>query len=194
MPVAVRRPDPLESVWDIEFIPMLIAAPGLRPIGVLEELRRRHPELGAGVRRTLERRIRNWRAIPGPEQEVIFRQEHPPERMGQSLVQSGSRGGDDLAATQIVSGGAHAFARRDRSPNLESAGLVRRFWQQKNRIGKIGQCFPDPDAPRNSARQSRLIGRGAERVIRLDRPSVIASAWWKGGIAAGASRFAAATR
>ena len=83
-PRARRRPDPLESVWDSEVIPMLKAAPGLRPIGVLEELRRRHPELGAGVRRTLERRIRNWRAIHGPEQEVIFRQEHPPGRMGLS--------------------------------------------------------------------------------------------------------------
>ena len=79
-----RRPDPLESVWDEEVVPMLKAAPGVRPIGVLEELRRRHPELGAGVRRTLERRIRNWRALHGPEQEVIFRQEHPPGRMGLS--------------------------------------------------------------------------------------------------------------
>src|SRR5208283_3832156 len=83
-PRARRRPDPLEGVWDSEVVPMLKAAPGLRPIGVLEELRRRHPELDAGVRRTLERRIRNWRAIHGPEQEVIFRQEHPPGRMGLS--------------------------------------------------------------------------------------------------------------
>src|SRR5208337_3726628 len=57
-PRARRRPDPLEGVWDSEVVPMLKAAPGLRPIGVLEELRRRHPELDAGVRRTLERRIR----------------------------------------------------------------------------------------------------------------------------------------
>ncbi len=33
---------------------------------------RRHPELDVGVRRTLERRIRAWRAIHGEEQEVIF--------------------------------------------------------------------------------------------------------------------------
>jgi hypothetical protein len=77
-----RRPDPLEPYWDCEVAPILRAAPGIRVIGVLEELRRRHPELNAGVRRTLERRIRNWRAIHGPEQEVIFRQEHPPGRMG----------------------------------------------------------------------------------------------------------------
>jgi hypothetical protein len=79
-----RRPDPLENIWDSEVVPMLKAAPSLRPIGVLEELRRRHPDLSPGVRRTLERRIRTWRAVHGPEREVIFRQEHPPGRMGLS--------------------------------------------------------------------------------------------------------------
>jgi hypothetical protein len=79
-----RRPDPLAEVWDDEVVPMLKAAPGLRPIGVFEELRRRHPQLAPGLRRTLERRIRAWRAIHGPEQEVIFRQEHPPGPMGLS--------------------------------------------------------------------------------------------------------------
>jgi hypothetical protein len=83
-PRSRRRPDPLEGVWDREVVPMLKAAPSLRPIGVFEELRRRHPDLAPGVRRTLERRIRNWRALYGPEQEVIFRQEHPPGRMGLS--------------------------------------------------------------------------------------------------------------
>lgn len=83
-PRGSRRPDPLEDVWDREVVPMLKAAPGLRPIGVFEELRRRHPELSPSVRRTLERRIRNWRALHGPEREVIFRQEHPPGRMGLS--------------------------------------------------------------------------------------------------------------
>ena len=58
---------------------MLEAAPGLRAVAVFDELLRRHPELGS-VRRTLERRIRAWRAIHGPEQEVIFRQTHEPGR------------------------------------------------------------------------------------------------------------------
>jgi hypothetical protein len=43
-----------------------------------------HPEIDAGVRRTLERRIRVWRALNGAEQDVIFRQEHPPGRLGLS--------------------------------------------------------------------------------------------------------------
>lgn len=79
-----RRPDPLEGVWESEVLPMLNASPGLRAVTIFEELLRRHPEIGAGMRRTLERRIRKWRALHGPEREVIFRQEHPPGRMGQS--------------------------------------------------------------------------------------------------------------
>jgi transposase InsO family protein len=62
----------------------LQGAPGLRPIAVFEEVLRRHPELGVGIRRTLERRIRGWRAVHGPEQEVIFRQVHEPGRLGLS--------------------------------------------------------------------------------------------------------------
>ena len=79
-----RRADPLADVWDSDVVPMLKAAPGLRPIAIFEELRRRHPELGGGARRTLERRVRWWRAVNGPDREVIFRQEHPPGRMGLS--------------------------------------------------------------------------------------------------------------
>ena len=79
-----RRPDPLAEVFDVEVVPMLEASPGLRPIAVFEELLRRHPELGAGIRRTLERRIRQWRALHGPEREVMFRQTHEPGRQGLS--------------------------------------------------------------------------------------------------------------
>jgi hypothetical protein len=63
---------------------MLEACPGLRPVAVFEELMRRHPDQSLGVRRTLERRIRQWRALHGPEREVIFRQTHEPGRMGLS--------------------------------------------------------------------------------------------------------------
>ena len=53
-----RRRDPLATVWDNEVVPLLRSAPGLRPVAIFDEIRRRHPELGAGIRRTLERRIR----------------------------------------------------------------------------------------------------------------------------------------
>jgi hypothetical protein len=32
----------------------------------------------------MERRIRHWRALHGPERDVIFRQEHEPGRVGLS--------------------------------------------------------------------------------------------------------------
>jgi len=53
-----RRPDPLAAVWDGEVVPLLKSTPGLRPVAIFDEIRRRHPEIGVGIRRTLERRIR----------------------------------------------------------------------------------------------------------------------------------------
>jgi hypothetical protein len=79
-----RRPDPLADFFDAEIVPMLKAAPGLRAVAIFEEMQRRHRALSAGVRRTLERRIRSWRALHGADQEVIFRQVHEPGRMGLS--------------------------------------------------------------------------------------------------------------
>ena len=79
-----RRPDPLATVWKSEVVPMLEAAPGVRAVAVFEEICRRHPEIVTGVRRTLERRIANWRALHGPSRDVMFRQEHPPGRLGLS--------------------------------------------------------------------------------------------------------------
>ena len=79
-----RRPDPLEPFWEGDVVPMLKAAPVIRVIGVLDELCKRHPGLNRNIRRTLERRINVWRALNGPEQDVIFRQLHEPGRMGLS--------------------------------------------------------------------------------------------------------------
>jgi transposase InsO family protein len=79
-----RRPDPLIAIFDAEIVPMLEAAPALRPIAIFEEMQRRHPELPEGVRRTMERRIRQWRALHGKDRDVIFRQVQEPGRMGLS--------------------------------------------------------------------------------------------------------------
>ena len=79
-----RRPDPLAGIFEEEVVPMLQASPQLRPVALFEELRRRHPQLASGVRRTLERRVRAWRAVHGPEIDVMFRQLHEPGRQGLS--------------------------------------------------------------------------------------------------------------
>jgi transposase InsO family protein len=79
------RSDPLADVWDAEVIPMLEGAPALMAVTVLEELQLRHPErFDESVLRTLQRRVRQWRASHGGEREIFFAQEHPPGRLGLS--------------------------------------------------------------------------------------------------------------
>jgi hypothetical protein len=79
------RPDPLAAVWDCEVRPQLEANPHLNAVTLLEELQRRHPgEYGVALLRTLQRRMRQWRAVHGPPREVYFAQEHPPGRQGLS--------------------------------------------------------------------------------------------------------------
>jgi len=55
----------------------------LQAASVLGELRRRKPGCFIdGQVRTLQRRMRDWRAVSGPPQPVFFEQEHPPGRAG----------------------------------------------------------------------------------------------------------------
>jgi hypothetical protein len=79
------REDPLAAAWEAEVLPLLQADPHLSAVTLLEELQRRHPgEYGARMLRTMQRRVRHWRATNGEEREVFFAQEHPPGRQGLS--------------------------------------------------------------------------------------------------------------
>jgi hypothetical protein len=79
-------PDPLAGIWEDELEPMLERDPAIRAVTMMRYLRQHHPERFPtdGVRRTLERRVRDWRALRGPDREVIFRQAHAPGRMALS--------------------------------------------------------------------------------------------------------------
>jgi hypothetical protein len=101
-PRSRRRPDPLLSVWETEIVPLLQATPGLRPVAVFEEMIRRHPELSPNIRRTLERRVRHWQAVHGPEREVIFRQDHPPGLQGLSDFTDASSLGVTIANAPLA--------------------------------------------------------------------------------------------
>jgi len=79
------RKDPFEAVWASELEPMLKQTPRLQPITLLEHLQATHPgEYPDNLLRTLQRRIKKWRALHGPDRDVIFRQEHAPGRQGLS--------------------------------------------------------------------------------------------------------------
>src|SRR5690606_36601311 len=97
-----RRRDPLGSIFDSEVVPLLEARPGLRGVAIFEEMLRRHPELGEGIRRTLERRIRAWHALHGREREVIFRQQHEPGRMGLSDFTAMGKSGITIAGLPLA--------------------------------------------------------------------------------------------
>ena len=79
------RADPLTVVWEAEVVPLLQTDAELNAVTLLEEMQRRHPgQYGASVLRTLQRRMRQWRATHGAERDVYFAQEHPPARLGLS--------------------------------------------------------------------------------------------------------------
>jgi len=79
------RPDPFAGVWDTEVVPLLRSAPKLMAITLLRKLQDDHPErFPDGLLRTLQRHIRQWRALEGPPKEVFFPQEHAPGHRGLS--------------------------------------------------------------------------------------------------------------
>jgi hypothetical protein len=49
-PRSRRRSDPLAVIFDGDVVPLLRAAPAIRPVAVFEEMMRRHPQLSPGVR------------------------------------------------------------------------------------------------------------------------------------------------
>ena len=70
------REDPLEAVWDTELLPLLEAKPDLTGTTLLDYLQEQYPEhYDQTILRTLQRRVKQWRALHGPEREVIFRQQ-----------------------------------------------------------------------------------------------------------------------
>lgn len=80
------RPDPFAEVWAEEIEPLLRGDVdgALEATTLLEWLEERHPgRFSHSQLRTLQRRLRDWRALYGPEQEVFFPQEHPPGREAQ---------------------------------------------------------------------------------------------------------------
>lgn len=71
------RADPLAEVWDGVLVPMLERAPQLEPQTLLLHLERTFPDQEWYRRkRTLQRRVEQWRALQGPAQAVMFLQEH----------------------------------------------------------------------------------------------------------------------
>ncbi len=78
------RPDPFAEVWD-ELAEQLAQSPDLQALTLLEWLQERSPgKYPDKLLRTLQRRVKDWRARFGPEHEVMFPQVHGPGLRGLS--------------------------------------------------------------------------------------------------------------
>lgn len=84
------RNDPLSGVWEPELVPLLKQTPHLQPMTLLELIQEKYKDkegnsiYGDHLLRTLQRRVKHWKSTQGPEQEVMFRQQHEPGRLGLS--------------------------------------------------------------------------------------------------------------
>lgn len=79
------RSDPLEAVWQSELVPLLEREPDLTGLTLFEYLEDTFPDqYEQSILRTLQRRVKHWRAVHGPEKGIIFRQKAEPGRQGLS--------------------------------------------------------------------------------------------------------------
>ena len=78
------REDPFADVWE-GVRQQVETSPGLEAKTIFEALQRESPgKYADGQLRTLQRRLKQWRATEGPAREVFFAQQHVPGRLGQS--------------------------------------------------------------------------------------------------------------
>ena len=78
------RPDPFAEVWD-DLKDLLELNPGLESKTLFDHLQRHdRGRFQDGQLRTLQRRVKTWRALHGPAREVFFPQTHRPGVLGQS--------------------------------------------------------------------------------------------------------------
>lgn len=78
------RPDPFETAW-VEVEERLRLTPELEAKTLFEMLRSEDPaRFEDGQLRTLQRRVRRWRAAQGPDQEIMLAQLHRPGEAAQT--------------------------------------------------------------------------------------------------------------
>jgi len=79
------RKDPFAEVWESEILPLLEKTPTLAPTTLFEDLQdRHHGRFSNKLKRTFQRRVKHWKALHGPDKEVMFRQSKEAGRLGLS--------------------------------------------------------------------------------------------------------------
>jgi len=79
------REDPFEAIWEKELAPLLEKEAQLTGLTLWEYLEDEHAgKFPFSVLRTLQRRVKHWKATQGPDKTVIFRQSVPAGQQGLS--------------------------------------------------------------------------------------------------------------
>jgi len=96
------RTDPFEDVWP-QLEKQLVDAPELEAKTLFEQLQIEHPDrFDDGQLRTLQRKIRQWRAKHGPDKEVFFAQQHRPGEAAQSDFTRATELGVTIAGQLLI--------------------------------------------------------------------------------------------
>ena len=146
------REDPFALVWEQELVLMLGANPELKPTTLLLYLQEKYPgEYQQSHLRTLQRRVKQWKATCGPPKEVMFPQVHQPGEMGLSDF-------THFQSATITIGG-EAFKHLLYHYRLAYSG-----WQYV-RIVKGGESFV---ALANGLKNALQLSGGAPQIHRTD--------------------------
>lgn len=152
------RPDPFVDVWDTQIVPLLRNAPNLMAVTLLRKLQDDHSDrYPDGMLRTLQRHIRQWRAVQGPPKEVFFPQDHAPGHRGLSDFTAMGELGVTIANAPFAHILYHfvlAFSRWEHVEVIEggesfealSMGLQNALWQaggapQEHRSDSLSAAF-----------------------------------------------------
>jgi len=180
------RSDPLSQWWESDIAPLLESAPALNAVTILEELERRYPTaVSPALLRTLQRRLRQWRALHGVDREVYFAQEHPPGRLGLSdftdcaelgvLVDGGPLPHRLYQFALAYSGWRHAeVVLGGESFEALARGLQNALWQlggvpQEHRTDSLSAAFRNLTAEAAKDLTQRYEGLCAHYTMRASR-------------------------
>lgn len=172
------RKDPFAEDWP-ELEERLADAPELEAKALFEDLCERHPErYQEGQLRTLQRRVKQWRAMSGPPKELFFEQEHRPGEAMQTDFTSVNKleitiGGEPfphMLCHQVLPYSNWEWATVARSESM--AALRRGIQSAVFRLGRVPEYSQTDSSSAATHRLSRSQeeGKGKEKGKRKFNP------------------------
>ncbi len=167
------RHDPFEEVFCEKIKPLLEYNSGLEAKTIFDYLQREYPEkFQDGQLRTLQRRIKHWRAIEGPSKEVFFSQIHYPgnlcasdfTHMNSLKITIGGYSFPHMLYHFVLTYSNWEAGTICFSESFESlsAGLQNALWElggvpQRHRTDRLSAAVQKPDHPEEFTRRYQAL-------------------------------------